>query len=158
MIIENKTKTPIYFHTQVKIASGNKAVPVPGTLYILMPGFNEIPDDDYNNVEVTLKDEINVDKVALHHVVNDTKKVKGQGADGKVTEVETPFKRGKSIAEISPQQAKVIIENCWSLQSLERWLEGSEATGRNRETRDEVRTRIKDQIEKIKSHKGAKAS
>lgn len=102
----------------------------------IIPGFNEVPDEVWANIEPHIQD-----KMKSGQIEEFSKQEKGD--DGIV------IRHGIPLRRFLPERAREVVRNCFSLDSLQKWLEGYEEV--EQETRDEIRNEIKDQIEKIKA-------
>lgn len=117
----------------------------------LLPGNNEISDEEWEAVKPNCQDHINAGNLIEMAVKKIEKMEEIEGKDGKKTKKFVKKEEGKKIKEINAKQAKEIVLDTWDLKTLEKWL--------NEEGRDEIRAIIHNQIEEVnnpKTNKGKK--
>ena len=106
---------------------------------ILIPGYNDIDDDDWEVIEIHLSKYIEIGRIST-----ETKREKvDEEEGGGYAKVGVPLRR------IPPAKAKNIVDGCFNLASLELWLNGK--GDYEPEVRDEIRTQIKEQVAKIRA-------
>jgi len=129
-----------------KMATGNM---MSTKTIVLVPGYNEIPDDIWNKVSATFSDIIQSGKLLVigAKANKDTKSIENE--DGTTEVVETMTEVGTPLRRLRPDQAREAVLHCFNFNTLELWLKGN--ANYEAETRDEIRALIKDQLEKIMS-------
>jgi len=111
-----------------------------GKMIRLIPGFNDIPEDEWNQARLEVLDRIKDEKIIEYC------KDKLDGETGEKVGV-----TGASIRRQHVNTARTMIKECFDVKTLNDWLNGRDDL--EPETRDEMRLRIKQQLEKIRTGK-----
>jgi hypothetical protein len=101
----------------------------------LMPGYNNVPDEKWNIIKKELRDKMEKGLIELQGK-------KGKDAEG------NEIIEGCPLRDINVVTALKIVKDCFNIDTLKEWLENTEG---RRETRDEIRLEIKNQIAMIES-------
>ena len=113
-----------------------------GSEIVLTPGFNDIPEEVWKELKEN-SSRIRED-VKNKHLVEFKAKVEEKiikGKDGKPDETVTKL-TGKEFNKLSEEDAKKVIEDTWTIKTLEKFAKD--------ETRDDIRNTILDRIKGIK--------
>jgi hypothetical protein len=103
----------------------------------ILPGHNEINDDDWEGIKGQLQSKIDEGhiEVVAKEVVKEIELENGKTKTKKST--------ATKLAELEPDQALEIVQNTFDIKTLQKW--------RKSETRDEIRAAVADQIEFVKN-------
>lgn len=113
----------------------DKPTTVPSGYVRLMPGWNDVPDEQWSVIKRDLREKMEQGLIELQG-----RKVKD---DDGVEQIE-----GIPLRDVNAITANKIIKECFNIDCLNKWLENTEG---RRETRDEIRVAIKEQIALINS-------
>lgn len=100
----------------------------------LLPGVNELHDEDAAILSANIAP-LKLEEAGLIEFGD----VKKSGKDGAVTV-------GKTLADLSPEEAETTIKAVNDIKLLEKWKRG--------EKRDDIRLHLVNRIEEIKNYKG----
>jgi len=106
----------------------------------LLPGFNEVADEQWNLIRPHVQQKMDSGKLEEF-----SKKEKDEEGNSVIS--------GVALRRFMPNRAREAVKECYSIETLEFWLKG--AKDYEPETRDEIRAMIKDQIAAIKEGKTA---
>ena len=112
----------------------------------LLPGHNEIDDDKWETIKKTTAITKHIEAGNIQEVyeeVEEEARSRRRGAAGDDKETKKIAKKVKKLTKMSPKKAREIVQDTWTLPTLEAWLD--------EEGRDEIRAVIQNQIQEIKN-------
>ncbi len=146
MIIESKKKGALVIPCSPKIGIKIKSS------VVLLPGNNEVSDEDWNAARPNAKDDI--DRGDLTEVEASEEKIEvpkidpKTGKDLEEKEEKIVFS-GSSFRRIKPEKASKIIKNTFNIDTLNKW--------KKIETRDAIRLELSNRIEKVLNYREIEA-
>lgn len=123
---------------QIKKVPGLEDRIATGDMIRLIPGYNDIPEDEWNRARLEVMDRIKSESIQEFGL-----KDKLDGKNGEKVGV-----TGSALRRFPPTKATQMVKETFSVETLNDWLKGRPDL--EPETRDEVRLRIKQQLESIK--------
>jgi len=118
----------------------------------IIPGYNEVLDVYWPGVIDSLNRYIEAGVLDLFG----KRQTVEEGDDDYISDEDSEEKGkpiikylGQPLRRLQPKKARIAVTNCFNMQSLELWLNGTDDY--EAESRDETRVLIKEQIEKINS-------
>jgi len=112
---------------------------------VLLPGFNDIPDDQWNQARINAKDDI--DRKIIVEVSPEKKEEKIKAKDPKSgieTETTVVSYTGKSLKKMTPTEAEDIVKGTFNLMTLKKWNKA--------ESRDSIKAAIMNQIDMVEKY------
>jgi hypothetical protein len=109
---------------------------------ILLPGVNDVDDDKWNQARSCVDKDIRTNRIIEKHVTLQEKEVEVKNKEtDEVKKEKKVVVKGKTLKQLSLDQASKIVENTFNLDTLNKWKE--------KESRDSIRALIMTQLEKV---------